>query len=608
MPNATAEEARSSFIRGYNTRTGFWNITKQRALSLERVAKFRDALKVLNNKAYLERWDNATQRAFAKELYSKGHILFFKTPGEIDRYKKEIAGTSDSISFVDTITRLYKRLVGESGAQAANARIIRSLANRLGLLRSVRTKSFFTPMGFRFLAASKKEELVEIVATQMAKWLYWNPSLKLQRDRSFRLFPFRFVASVCHHLDDNGVTTREMALFLMKSTEMTQVEDAVRTIQWYRALSTDEKAQLKKNCGPGKLTTIQGYVSYICSVFELTGLFTYDRDASKLTLLPKAEIAKRILNESATFFRYENEDLYYAYFGSPDLTLPHREVRFQISAANDARLTVGILRILDDDPRRSYAIRNGVAVGILPARQASVEILRSRGNTMEVLEKVAVDSGQTDVKVTLSSPPIRRLMDFDSAVERLGEFLGLPRNSVDPELVELLAVAKELGVAAPDIKQLRGARFEYLLKELLESCGDLIDSVRWGGMLDSVGIPHHAGPFKHDLDFSLPTYLFILEPTLAAPNMQQSRDVSVQDHVLKARGSLDAVNKKNVIGVVIVSDGFYPNLLRNLANDPDNYIVALTTIEFVQALKNYIATKNPEAFTKEIQRFHGRKK
>ncbi|SRR6266568_1003924 len=591
-----------AFIKSFRADTPFWDLTKQRALSVDTLDFFRKQLKILDSPKFTNRWDGDAQRAYSKLIFERHLIEFHKMNHIMKEVKKRLIDTDSPQQFFDIIASIYRKYVSGMGSSAANARIIASLANKLGFLYEIDRKLVFTEAGRIFARTRNTKDMISIVAEQLEKWVFWNPDVMALDRKVIELFPFRFVVKVAALLDPAQLTTDEMAAFVMTATNMSQISERSSLIQEFRKLSDDEREKLLSSLG-NQLVKLSRFVSYIFSAFAMTGAFR--RDAGTITLDHSNGQVQRILKDDFPYFQYPEDEtglrLYYEYYGSPKLAEPHREVVLDVADASGQLVDFAHVRIIDSQTRYSLVKKGQVRV-VLPLRNLQLDIISFSTGKEAVLATTSVATKDWKVSVKSSAKIRIEKRDFDTCFERLKVFRD--SDPYDPELAALVRLKLDDSGNESDVKQVRGGRFEQLVWELLQSITPShFDDVEWEGKLETnYGIPLHATGYKHDLTIKKGGDVLILEVTLAGKNQQQGKDLSVQNHMVMKRASV----KGNLVGVFVVTRGFYSQVLQNLKNDQTNMICPMTLDEFLQVLQQYRRSTDYDDFLKKVTKFHGR--
>jgi hypothetical protein len=392
-----------------------------------------------------------------------------------------------------------------------------------------------------------------------------------------------------------------MALFVMTATRMNQVSERASLIQDFRRISGRDRSSLLKSVD-SPLGKLRGFVSYIFSAFTMAKAFA--RGTGTILLRSSSNQFSRILADDFPYFRYQTDGeglrLYYEYFGSPKLMQPHREVTLVITQATNP-VDFAHVRI-NDVPTRYSLVRGGVANLILPFRDVRIGILSFSNGKEAILASALLAPTQWKVELEASLEAKIERRDFDTCLNRLRSFAS--GSGYDPELAALVALKEQDTREEEDSKQVRGGRFEQLVWELLQSMTPVyFDSAHWEGELDEdYGIPRHATGLKHDITITKGSDMMIVEVTLAGPTQQQGKDLSVQSHLTKERPNVKGI----LLGILVVTNGFYRQVLQNLGNDPVNEICPMILDEFLATLNTYRRDKDYVEFIKTLKSFRGR--
>jgi hypothetical protein len=593
------------FIQSYTSSDAFWNITKQRAISIETLGQFQAALRILNEPRFRDKWPES-QSEYSKELHSRGLILFFKTPSNIKRYIAELKQAEKKPEiFAAKISKIYTELSSIGGASGANSRIIKSLAERLGFLYDSDEGLIFTPAGRAFIKAKGKSQLVDIIRNQLLKWMYWNPSIQLHSHRTIELFPLRFTVQICSKTMGRYIDSDEYALFVATAKKMDDVRDTVGKIAAFRALSRKKRQRLKKRV-KSQLTTIKGYASYVFSAFELTGLFEYQRGQGILKLRGASRLLKMILSDKTAYFRYDDEQLFYDYFGSAEYAKPHREVVVRVSDQSGNALAFSLLQIRDERPRVEV-IQQGHGKVILPAKPTEVRVVEFRGGIERVTWQRTINPAENEVQTILSGRHQIAARTYQDLKSKLDEFLQASR--FDSELEALVHLKERVErCEVKNIRNIRGGRFEQLVYLLLKSLmPDYFDEVpQWEGDVDKYGIPMHVAGYKHDLSARKGSTLIIIELTLAGSTLGQWKDVSciahldsVQKGLLRFTGGI-----KDSFALFIDAWGLHRLVRERFAQDTKRVVCPMLIQEFLQALDEYRRLKDFSRFVQELKSYH----
>jgi hypothetical protein len=595
----------NDYVRNYNNSEAFWNITKQRAITSDTIEQFRDALKVLNQPKYRNYW-NENQGEYSSELYRRGLILFFKTPTNVTRYMVDFQkAANDPIAFSNVVSKAYKELASIGGASGANGRIIKSLAEHLGLIYDMEGRLIFTPAGKEFLDSSSVSELVTVIRNQLMKWMYWNPSIRQPSHKAIALFPLRFTIRVCDAFQDRQISSEEYALFLASAQKMSQWKDVVEQIDSYRSLSFNEKEKLK-NRMQAKFETIRGYASYVFSAFELTGLFEYERHGT-LKLKPPSKLLNFILSDKTPYFSYDDEQLYYSYFGASGFLHPHRYVSVKVTNSTGKQLSFALIQILDSIKRYHGLIRGEGKVA-LPSRPTVLQVIDFKLGPLRVNTTKLVKPDANDVTLVLSGSQRTAALNYEQTRKQLDEFLA--SRVYDPELESLVKLKEKLTGIPSELKNTRGGRLEQLVYSCLFTMGSAyFDSVQWGGHIDEYGVPQHVGGYKHDISVQKDGTLIIIELTLAGAIIGQWKDVSCIDHLDKAKsGLLSFTGISDTFALFIDAHDLHKLTLERFAQDKTRTVCPLTITEFLKILDIYYKRKNFGEFVKDLKSEYGRRK
>jgi len=595
-----AEKTLQEFVKSFNEDTPFWDLSKQRALGENNLDLFRKQLKILDSHDFTDHWDEVTQRQYSKALYGKGLIEFFKMDRIMKEEKKRLIDADTPQEFFEIIDDIYSAYVSGMGSSPANARIIASLANKLGFLYEQKHSLVFTEVGRAFVKSRNVSEMIRVVSTQLEKWLFWNPDVRAADREHIELFPFRFTVKVADAVSPKKLTTDEMALFVMTATRMSQVSERAKLIQEFMRLSGKNLSTLLKSVDLGKL---RGFVSYIFSAFTTAKAFA--RGTGTIMLKNSSDQVRRILIDDFPYFRYHTDDenlrLYNEYYGSASVKQPHRNVALSVSDDGGNAVQFAHARI-NDSPTRYSLIRKGKANIVLPNDNTSVDILSFSTGKETILASASIPPDESKVVIQTTGKTTIEKRDFDTCLRRLELFVS--SDEYDPELSALVHLKEKDTNEEEDLKQARGGRFEQLVWELLQSMTPAyFDSAEWEGELDEdYGIPRHAPGLTNDITIRKADDMLILEVTLAGVTQQQGKDLSVQSHLTKERPHVKGI----LVGIFVITKGFYRQVLENFANDRTNVVCPMTLDEFLKILGSYWRGKDYATFIKQILGFRGR--
>ena len=222
----------SNFVKSYNSKTGFWYTFKRSVNDLSNLWLIFNVFKNFQD----EDW-NRSQKEFSSILVSD-KLLNPKT--------KEIVGS-------------------------ANARGIKKVFEQLGFCyidNDGRLK--ITECGYEFLKASDNSEMLRIKTQQLLKYQINNPIIKSNNFSLMQIKPFVFLLKLLLRISNNSISADEYRLFVSRSYSLTEMEDVVEQINFWRKINEDEKEKIfnkikdstRTNRGATIYEKISGYSGY----------------------------------------------------------------------------------------------------------------------------------------------------------------------------------------------------------------------------------------------------------------------------------------------------------------------------------------------------------
>jgi len=183
-----------------------------------------------------------------------------------------------------------------------------------------------TVAGEALLASKDKDE---ILANQVLRYQFWNPTIKSRSHTAIRLHPIPFLIRLLQAV--THIDTTEYNLFVSRASRIDEVDTVAELIDQYRALSVEEKYELVRQCENYKLAgakrssiynTIQLNRPYAYRMFMLSQLFEFD---SKQHLSLKSGVYRgkiRAYMESyikdGVYIDFVSPKEFIAYFGDPE--------------------------------------------------------------------------------------------------------------------------------------------------------------------------------------------------------------------------------------------------------------------------------------------------
>lgn len=165
----------------------------------------------------------------------------------------------------------------------------------------------FSPAGRKVLDNYDKEN--EIVRDQLLKWQFPNPSQKIIK--GLKIHPFRAFIKILRKVA--YVTHNEMALFVMRLRDETEIDLTSKKIQKYRKIGEEKKSMLTySNTFYKKLHRLS---SYARSFFVNTNLVIVNENGNLRLNEEKTALIDKILAEKAIIINFMTEDDWFKYYG-----------------------------------------------------------------------------------------------------------------------------------------------------------------------------------------------------------------------------------------------------------------------------------------------------
>lgn len=148
------------------------------------------------------------------------------------------------------VARLKSERISDAESEWADggaplARMLKQVMAVLGLAWvDPKDQVEITPAGDAFLEA---EDKAAILAGQVLKYQFWNPSVKSQTHQAVKLHPVPFLVRLMQAVDGT-VSMVEYNLFVAKARAFSDVDKVAEQIDAFRALSPEQQSEVVRQC------------------------------------------------------------------------------------------------------------------------------------------------------------------------------------------------------------------------------------------------------------------------------------------------------------------------------------------------------------------------
>lgn len=435
-----------------------------------------------------------------------------------------------------------------------------------------------TPMGEKLLNYHKpnlvkipnlilgKDNIItesEIVLQQMTKLQITNPVILKDCENVF-VFPFRLTLKLIKSL--GYLDREEIAYFLFKTKDESELELRIQEIINFRKLSIEERSSLInkfKNTHLGNISLVQApssaYYENLClttGIVELIKITPTNRNSNINAIRIKKEYSEFVdkllaVNSNVETFDFKDDlDLWIEYIGCEEHTKPPFEIIFKNFLNEDCLIEI-------KDTNKSLYIdmieyKNQIAIPVFD--NVKYRIICSSCDTGKTIYSKEFTFDYKQRPIELSNGQTSSNQQVDQTAEELAKRIIEHSNSQNFDsimLKKLQALNKCFKIDKLQDKNLRGAYYEYLFFKLLSILKNknIIDDVFWNGKIGKFGLPVPAPGGKTgtpDIIFKIDDFTYILELTTIKSKSQQfsAELASVPDHIRLFDG-------ENVTGIFV---------------------------------------------------------
>ena len=274
--------------------------------------------------------------------------------------------------------------------RAAIARMVKVVFDTLGLAWVDEGDAVYvSSTGDAFIKSKSPEEVVE---KQLWKYQFWNPSMRGDQYRDFRVFPYAALLEILLRFPD-GISTDEYNLFVCRLKTPEGIEQAVSNISNWRKLDDVAQGRIvsyldniatesaKTGDDVSLYTRIARVQPYAWALFSSSSPYV-ERSRESLNLVGGrvAQLRKRIEahRRDSTFIEFDNEKEWFSYYGDSESQNSYRtamsvyESRYDIdralTALRGARERALVAPTLTDESYVETVVREKVIEDILEHR------------------------------------------------------------------------------------------------------------------------------------------------------------------------------------------------------------------------------------------------
>lgn len=287
------------FIRDYLADPSHWFVPKGRKVGIENVSLFRNETSILQNEYHNSTWNPAAQEAFARTMEREGF------------YQPQI-GSPSNYSFRAREEKAVLALLGLAWIDNANQLRVTSVGRSL----------------------IESDEPVDILAFQVLKWQFWNPSIRDWAGffRKIQVSPHLSILKVLQRIQGYSISKDEFCLFLAKLRHDEQIEEdqgdtiyrysVLKQIEAYRDLNSSLQREVvedlkQANDGLNIYRTIEQDSSYTLAFLTLPPYLSIQDNKIVLTDEARAEAMLRYWEANFAYVPFESEDEWMAFYGDP---------------------------------------------------------------------------------------------------------------------------------------------------------------------------------------------------------------------------------------------------------------------------------------------------
>lgn len=397
-----------------------------------------------------------------------------------------------------------------------------------------------------------KEKIItesKSVLLQMEKLQITNPIIAKDCEDIF-VFPFR--ATIKLLLELEYIDREEIAYFLFKLSDESEIDLKIREIKNFRALSTFDRNDLIsafKKTHLGNISLVKASsASYFENICKMTGIIeSFMKKANNCEhVIPALRVKNDYKDYCTNLFNIkykgirtydykENLELWIDYIGDPERLYPPLDMSISNNSNEDY-----FVKIIKDEITKEFIFIESGKIHQYPIfidEKYTIEVIdQNDGSKVHVLEFTPTYDNKI-LNLDEITKPTKNKLTTEEIASQLLEHSNSKNFNTDM-LNKLEVIKKCIGIDKTEDKSLRGAHYEYLFYQLLSNlkeCG-MIDDVIWNGKVGKYGLPVQSPGGKTgtvDMIFIKDNVHYVLELTTikSKSGQEKAEAISVPDHI-----------------------------------------------------------------------------